>query len=67
MKNPLNNRFTGVLPYPQVVLTSTGSLHLDLGTHVMDSPNVCSVVLVAGSHLHTEPSISYGQGGLPGG
>ena len=39
------------LPYPQLLLTSSSSLHLNLGTHGMNAPNRCSVVLVAGSEL----------------
>ena len=33
-------------------------LHLTLGTHGMDSPNMCSVVLVAGSALQDLQSVS---------
>ena len=48
----LHISFTGELPYPQLSLTRTSPLHLTLGTHGMNTPNTCSVVLVAGSALY---------------
>ena len=43
--------FQTELPYPQISLTSQSPIHLDLGTHGMNAPNKCSVVLVTGSAL----------------
>ena len=48
----LHISFTGELPYPQLSLTSSSPLHPTLGTHGMNTPNTCSVVLVAGSALN---------------
>ena len=44
-------RFYGDLLYPQLFLTSSSNLRIKLGTHGMNAPNTCSVVLVAGSQL----------------
>jgi hypothetical protein len=44
-------RFTGKLPYPQIAMTSSSPLHLNLGTRGMIAPSKSSVVLVAGSAL----------------
>jgi len=47
----LNFGFYGDLQYPQLFLTSSNNLSLNLGTHGMNAPNTCSIVLVAGLEL----------------
>ena len=53
----LHIRYTGELPYPQLSLTSSSPPHIQLGTHGMNTPNTCSVVLVAGSALYELQSV----------
>ena len=50
-------RFTGELPYPQLSLNSSSPFNLTLGTHGMNAPNTCWIVLVAGSALHDLHSV----------
>ena len=51
------NRYTGELPYPQVSLSASSQLSLNIGTHGINAPNTCFIPLVAGPLLYDLPSI----------
>ena len=51
------NRYVGELPYPQVSLSASSQLNLNLGTHGMNAPNTCFIPIVAGPLLQDLPAI----------
>ena len=50
-------RYTKELLYHQLSLSSTRSIRLNLGTHGMNTANICWIALVAGSHLQHLQSV----------
>ena len=53
----LHTRYSGELMYPQVSLSSSSLLHINLGTHGMNAPNTCFISLVAGPLFYDLQSI----------
>ena len=48
----LHPRYTGELPYPQIQLTTSSHVEIDVSTRALNAPNKCAVVLVAGPAVH---------------